>query len=133
MKIIFGKLISILFIITVLGFPVIEPIKLVVLFIGTIIIIFCNFNKFKLKKNKFLIFLISFFIISNHFLPKVEIEEGSNFILFQNGENNALKRALLDKIYKKFKKIFNFTMKLQTKYVKEQVKRNWMLARLQIK
>ena len=53
MKIIFGKLISILFIITVLGFPVIEPIKLVVLFIGTIIIIFGDFNKFKLRKINF--------------------------------------------------------------------------------
>ena len=118
MKIIFGKLISILFIITVLGFPVIEPIKLVVLFIGTILIIFGDFNKFKLRKNKFLIFLISFFIISNHFLPKVEIEEGSNFILFQNGENNALKRALPDKIYKKFKKDFQFYYETSDKICK---------------
>ena len=39
MKIILCKLISILFIVKILGFPIIDPINLVVLFIGTILII----------------------------------------------------------------------------------------------
>ena len=80
MKIILCKLISILFIVKILGFPIIDPINLVVLFIGTILIIFSDFKKFKFQNNKLLILFISFSIISNQFLPKVEIEEGSNFI-----------------------------------------------------
>ena len=118
MKIIFGKLISILFIITVLGFPVIEPIKLVVLFIGTILIIFSDFKKFKFQNNKLLILLISFSIISNQFLPKVEIEEGSNFILFKNGENVTLKKGLPDKIYQKFKNDFQINYETSEKICK---------------
>ena len=76
MKIILCKLISILFIVKILSFPIIDPINLVVLFIGTILIIFSDFKKFKFQNNKLLILLISFSIISNQFLPKVEIEEG---------------------------------------------------------
>ena len=108
MTIIFGKLISIIFIIAILGVPIIDPLNLTILFVGTILILFSDFKKVTLKKNKLLIFLVSIFIVSNQFLPKVQIEEASNLILFKKEENLALKKALPDEIYHKFKNYFKF-------------------------
>ena len=45
-------------------------------------------------------------------LPKVEIQEGSNFILFKNKENEALKSILPNQIYSKFQ--INFASEYET-------------------
>lgn len=112
------KFLCILFLIKILGFPVIDAISLLVLFVLTISIVFSEIKTFKFRKNILFITSIPLFVITSQFLPQAKIEEGSNFILFKKGENPSLEKALPKEIYQKFKNDFQEIYEISEKRCK---------------
>ena len=102
MHIFFLKLLSIIFITSILEPPILDPIKILIWFVSIVIIILSKFEKIDLKNSLKYILVLPILTLIVFQLPKVEIQEGSNFILFKNKENKALKSILPDQIYSKF-------------------------------
>ena len=97
----FLKLLSI-FLLLILEPPILDPIKIIIWFVSIVIIIFSKFEQIDLKNSLKYILVLPILTLIVFQLPKVEIQEGSNFILFKNKENKALKSILPNQIYSKF-------------------------------
>ena len=104
---VFLKSLAIIFITYILKPPILDPLMIFSWFLGTIIIIFGDFKRKQPIKNFFFLIFLIFLSISTSFFPKVNIEQGSNFILFENNNDNALKSFLPREIYSSFKFEFN--------------------------
>ena len=108
----FFKLLSIIFITSILEPPILDPIKIIIWFVSIVIIILSKFEKIDLKNSLKYILVLPILTLIVFQLPKVEIQEGSNFILFKNKENEALKSILPNQIYSKFQ--INFESEYET-------------------